>query len=97
MLVKFKIVDNTRFRFLHHAIYFFVMCGVIAATVIAFLQPSPQRLSGNNLAVNSVAYSLAVLTAMLLLMIRFRGRTAGHWMYALVCLSVYSVIVFTSI
>lgn len=79
ILAKSHIIDATRFRVMHHGLYFCVMVSIIAATVEEFLSGEFPLL-------------LILMAGLLFGMTRFRGRTAQHWQYALFCFLTYSAI-----
>jgi hypothetical protein len=82
LLVKKRIIDSTRFRFVHHMLYFFVVASLLVATALAFIEGSERR------------WLQAGMAGLLLCMPFFRGRSRGHWIYATLCCAVYSAIVF---
>jgi hypothetical protein len=82
LAVGLGIVDSSRFRFVHHAIYFLVMLSLIVATALSIGRGE------------SIAWAFGTMAALLLVMPRFPGRSRGHALYAVVCLVLYSAIVF---
>ena len=84
VLVKSGVIDTTRFRFIHHALYFVVMASIVIGAILA-IGTAPLR-----------AGLLGGMTLLLLLMPRFRGRSRAHWMYATFCAALYSAIVLFS-
>lgn len=82
LLVKSRVIDSRRFRFVHHMLYFLVVASLLASAILAFAEG------------RGSAWFLAGMTGLLLLLPRFRGRSRAHWMYATFCSAVYSAIVF---
>lgn len=82
ILVKTGIIDNSRFRKVHHLLYFLVMASIISAVALAFLMGA------------SNAWYLADMAGMLLGMSLFKGHSRMHWIYATFCCAVYSAILF---
>lgn len=82
ILVKMRVIDSSRFRTVHHLLYFLVMASIILAAAIAFLMGA------------SNAWYLADMAGMLLGMSLFKGHSRGHWIYASLCCAVYSVLLF---
>lgn len=82
LAVRSGVVDSSRFRFVHHGIYFLVMISLIAATAVAAWRGE------------RVAWALGTMAALLLAMPRFPGRSRTHAGYATLCLVLYSAILF---
>lgn len=83
LLVKTHVITSSRFRLMHHVLYFFVMASLLAATVATFIHGSA-----------AYAWQQVGMAAILLGMPLFRGRSSGHWMYATFCCAAYSALVF---
>lgn len=82
ILVKMRVIDSSRFKVVHHALYFLVMASIIITAALAFMMGA------------SNAWPLAAMAGMLLGMALFKGRSRAHWMYAALCSAVYSALLF---
>jgi hypothetical protein len=81
LLVKIGVIDNRRLRVVHHLLYFLVVVSLLVATLLAFLH---RERSG---------YAMAGMTALLLCMPLFRGRSRGRWIFATCCAGLYTALV----
>jgi hypothetical protein len=79
--VKLKIVDSSRFRYVHHGLFALVIISLLAAIL------------ADVVSTGSIPWPLAGLVIMLLLIARFPGSTAPHPLYATICLIVYTLAV----
>lgn|GEM_PF-997163 len=83
-LVKGRIIDSRSFRVVHHLLYLIVVASLLAATLLAFMRGRQQ------------AYATGAMAGLLLCMPLFRGRSRGHWIFALVCALLYTLLVIWS-
>ncbi len=79
ILAKTRVIDATRFKIIHHAVYFCVMLSLAVAALVEWLDGKFPAL-------------LLIMAGLLLGMTQFSGRTERHWQYALVCFIAYSAL-----
>jgi hypothetical protein len=77
--VKFKLLHNKKFKFLHHAIYFLVMLTLFISIGFEFYYQKFLSVS-----------ILIFLFVVLLLMTQFSGKSPNHWKYAILCNLIYT-------
>jgi hypothetical protein len=77
--VKFKLLHNKKFKFLHHAIYFLVMLTLFISIGFEFYY---QKFLSASI--------LIFLFVVLLLMTQFSGKSPNHWKYAILCNVIYT-------
>ena len=81
LLVKLGVIDNGRFRVVHHLLYFLVVVSLMSATLLTFLRGERG------------GYAMGAMAGLLLCMPLFRGRSRGHWLFASCCALLYTTLV----
>lgn len=81
--VRLNVIPRGGYRRIHHILYFIVMASLAAAILAAILRH------------DTIWYRLVPMGIILAVMPRFSGFSRGHWIYALFCLIVYSLVLFT--
>ncbi len=83
-LVKSRIIDSRSFRIVHHLLYLLVVVSLLVATLLAFMRGRHQ------------AWGTGAMAGLLLCMPLFRGRSRGHWIFAILCALLYTLLVIWS-
>jgi len=83
LLVRLRVIESGRMRFVHHGLYALTLASLVAAAVVEGMNAEYGRV-----------WMLAAMGAFLLCMPFFRGWSRGHWVYAVICSVLYSALVF---